>query len=33
MDLYSNFTYLLEDPDNGDEFRQVVALVVGGDDD
>lgn len=23
LDLYSNFTYLLDDPDNGDQFKQV----------
>ena len=23
LDLYSNFTYLLDDPDNGDQFEQV----------
>jgi len=30
MDLYSNFTYLLEDPDNGDEFRQVDERRIYG---
>lgn len=32
MDLYSNFTYFLEDPVNGDQFRQVDDRnIFGGD--
>jgi hypothetical protein len=32
LDLYSNFTYFLEDPENGDQFQQVDdRLTWGGD--
>lgn len=30
LSLYSNFTYLLEDPENGDQFRQVDRRSVYG---
>ena len=30
FDLISNFTYLLEDPENGDQFEQVDERTIGG---
>ncbi len=31
LDLYSNFTYFLDDPDNGDQFKQADRrTIVGG---
>ena len=30
LDLFSNFTYLLDDPDNGDQFEQVDARSIAG---
>lgn len=30
LDLYSNFTYGLDDPDRGDQFEQRDARMVGG---
>lgn len=30
MDLYSNFTYLLNDPINGDQFQQFDERIVSG---
>ncbi len=30
MDLWSNFTYLLDDPDNGDQFQQVDDRRIYG---
>jgi hypothetical protein len=30
LNLYSNFTYFLDDPDNGDEFRQVDQRRIYG---
>ncbi|MFC4992275.1 TonB-dependent receptor [Rubritalea tangerina] len=30
LDLYSNFTYLLDDPDNGDQFRQTDNRIFFG---
>jgi hypothetical protein len=30
LDLFSNFTYFLDDPVNGDQFRQVDRRVVSG---
>jgi hypothetical protein len=30
LDLFSNFTYFLDDPENGDQFEQVDRRVVGG---
>ena len=30
LSLYSNFTYFLDDPDNGDEFRQVDQRRIYG---
>jgi TonB-dependent Receptor Plug Domain len=32
FDLYSNFTYFLDDPVNGDQFRQRESRVFGGGD-
>ncbi len=32
MDLYSNFTYFLDDPVNGDQFQQTESrIILGGD--
>lgn len=30
LDLFSNFTYFLDDPDNGDQFEQTDRRLVGG---
>lgn len=30
LDLFSNFTYFLDDPENGDQFEQVDDRVVAG---
>ncbi len=30
LDLFSNFTYFLDDPENGDQFEQLDRRVVGG---
>ena len=30
LNLYSNFTYFLDDPDNGDQFRQADHRFVSG---
>ncbi len=30
MDLWSNFTYLLDDPDNGDQFQQIDDRRIRG---
>jgi hypothetical protein len=30
LDLYSNFTYFLDDPEDGDQFQQADHRVVGG---
>ena len=30
MNLWNNFTYFLNDPDNGDQFRQLDDRVLGG---
>ncbi|MFK7733837.1 MAG: TonB-dependent receptor [Pseudomonadales bacterium] len=30
LDLWSNFTYLLDDPDNGDQFQQVDDRTIYG---
>jgi len=30
LDLFSNFTYFLEDPDNGDQFQQSERRTAGG---
>lgn len=30
LDLFSNFTYFLDDPDNGDQFEQTDRRMVGG---